>query len=74
MKALTISLVSIFLSSLAPSLAQDGEDDNIFYSNRYDSLDINLLFSSSQLVNSYVDCLLDKKPCPTGGKNLKRKK
>jgi hypothetical protein len=76
MKALTISLVSIVLTSLAPSLtlAQGGEDVKSLYSKRYDSLDINLIFRSSRLLNNYVDCLLDKKPCPPEGKDLKRKR
>lgn len=45
-----------------------------FYSSRYDSLDVNTIFRSSRLLNNYVDCLLDKKPCPPEGKDLKSKK
>lgn len=42
-----------------------------YYSKRYDSLDVNLIFGSSRLLNNYVACLLDKKPCPPEGKDLK---
>ncbi|KAG5683691.1 hypothetical protein PVAND_012957 [Polypedilum vanderplanki] len=64
---LIISLVPAF------SLAQGAsEDDKNFYSRRYDSIDVDLIFRSSRLLNNYVDCLLDKKPCPPEGKDLKR--
>jgi hypothetical protein len=64
--------------SLVPTLtfAQSNaalEDDKNFYSRRYDSIDVDLIFRSSRLLNNYVDCLLDKKPCPPEGKDLKRK-
>lgn len=41
-----------------------------YYSKRYDSLDVNLIFRT-RLLNNYVACLLDKKPCPPEGKDLK---
>lgn len=58
------------LSSFTSSLAQTSE--NNYYSRRYDNLDVNLIFRSARLLNNYVDCLLDKKPCPPEGKDLKR--
>ncbi len=69
-----LSLIFVILVSLKPSLifAQGGEDTKNFYSRRYDSLDVDLIFRSSRLLNNYVDCLLDKKPCPPEGKDLKR--
>jgi hypothetical protein len=75
-KVFSLSMVSAFLLSLAPSLAlpQGGEDDKNYYSKRYDSLDVDTIFRSSRLLNNYVDCLLDRKPCPPEGKDLKRKK
>jgi Insect pheromone-binding family, A10/OS-D len=54
---------------LAVALAQSEEK----YSRRYDNIDVNTIFRSSRLLNNYVDCLLDKKPCPPEGKDLKRK-
>lgn len=65
--------ITIQLSTSIPLiLAQGGEDVKNYYSKRYDSIDVNLIFRSSRLLNNYVDCLLDKKPCPPEGKDLKR--
>ena len=73
----SLSLLLLLLS-LAPSLtvAQGNaeDDEKNFYSRRYDSIDVETIFRSSRLLNNYVDCLLDKKPCPPEGKELKRKK
>lgn len=64
-------LFVISLTKATLIFAQD--DDKGFYSKRYDSIDVDLIFKSSRLLNNYVDCLLDKKPCPPEGKDLKRK-
>lgn len=40
---------------------------------RYDNLDIDTILASNRLVTNYVDCLLNKKPCPPEGKDLKSK-
>lgn len=80
----TIASYSVFFVmvlaavSLAPSLTvaqgNNAEDDEKnFYSRRYDSVDVETIFRSARLLNNYVDCLLDKKPCPPEGKDLKRK-
>ena len=71
----TTSIFLIF-ALLALTLAQGNsaaEDEKNFYSRRYDSIDVDLIFRSSRLLNNYVDCLLDRKPCPPEGKDLKRK-
>lgn len=69
MKVLVSVLFSsaVLLSAVPSTSAQD-----FYYSRRYDSLDVNTIFRSSRLLNNYVDCLLDKKPCPPEGKDLKR--
>ena len=61
---------SIFCAVLFASTCAQGDESN-FYSRRYDSIDVNTIFRSSRLLNNYVDCLLDKKPCPPEGKDLK---
>lgn len=78
----SLSLVVVFVLSLAPptivveARAQGNgaaeDDEKNFYSRRYDSVDVETIFRSSRLLNNYVDCLLDKKPCPPEGKDLKR--
>lgn len=68
---LTALFVCSTLLLLPPSTsAQDAGD--FYYSRRYDNIDISNIFRS-RLLNHYVDCLLDKKPCPPEGKDLKRK-
>lgn len=69
MQVLLTILCAGFLMPLI--LAQN--DENNYYSKRYDNLDVNTIFRSSRLLNNYVDCLLDKKPCPPEGKDLKSK-
>lgn len=61
---------SLLSLTSAQSQAQAQADEK--YSRRYDNIDINNIFRS-RLLNHYVDCLLDKKPCPPEGKELKRK-
>ncbi|KAL7026907.1 hypothetical protein ACKWTF_005223 [Chironomus riparius] len=63
-------IVAISLIQSAVIFAQD--DEKNVYSKRYDNLDVETIFRSSRLLNNYVDCLLDKKPCPPEGKELKR--
>lgn len=58
------------LNSTPFTSAQDAGD--FYYSRRYDNIDINNIFRS-RLLNHYVDCLLDRKPCPPEGKDLKSK-
>lgn len=45
----------------------------VFLIFRYDNLNIDTILSSPRLVTNYVDCLMNKKPCPPEGKDLKRK-
>jgi Insect pheromone-binding family, A10/OS-D len=66
------AVLFLFTTSFTASKAQ-GDEKN-YYSRRYDSIDVNTIFRSSRLLNNYVDCLLDKKPCPPEGKDLKSKK
>lgn len=68
---LFFSLSFVFALTFAQGNSVD--DDKNLYSTRYDTLDIDTIFRSSRLLNNYVDCLLDKKPCPPEGKELKRK-
>lgn len=65
-----------FLSTLAAicinTVKLQEETGRTLYSARYDNLDIDTILSSNRLVTNYVDCLLNKKPCPPEGKDLKR--
>ncbi|XP_054277284.1 ejaculatory bulb-specific protein 3-like [Macrosteles quadrilineatus] len=42
------------------------------YTNKYDNLDLDKILSSKRLVNNYVQCLTDRKPCSPEGQELKR--
>ena len=64
----------LFLCTISFTLIAAQGDEQFYYSRRYDSIDVNTIFRSSRLLNNYVDCLLDKKPCPPEGKDLKSKK
>lgn len=67
--AVLISLISLLeVSNVRAQLQADGR----YYSSRYDNLDVETLFQSSRLLSNYIDCLLDKRPCPPEGKELKR--
>ena len=68
---LAVLLVCSTLLILPPPTSTQDPGD-FYYSRRYDNIDINNIFRS-RLLNHYVDCLLDKKPCPPEGKDLKRK-
>lgn len=67
-----MKVVLIVLLALLPYFTSAQELGDFYYSRRYDNIDINNIFRS-RLLNHYVDCLLDKKPCPPEGKDLKRK-
>jgi hypothetical protein len=41
------------------------------YTTKYDNIDVDQILRSKRLVNSYVQCLLDKKPCTPEGAELK---
>uniref|UniRef100_A0A1B6CIJ2 Uncharacterized protein n=1 Tax=Clastoptera arizonana TaxID=38151 RepID=A0A1B6CIJ2_9HEMI len=40
--------------------------------NKFDSIDVDRVLASRRLVTNYVGCLLEKKPCPPEGAELKR--
>nr|ABU56011.1 chemosensory protein [Lipaphis erysimi] len=42
------------------------------YTTKYDNIDIDQVLASKRLVNSYVQCLLDKKPCTPEGAELRK--
>lgn len=42
------------------------------YTTRYDRIDVDRILSSKRLVRNYVDCILDRKPCPPDGAELKK--
>lgn len=65
-----VLLSVLFVGSSLFSLTSAQADEK--YSRRYDNIDINNIFRS-RLLNHYVDCLLDKKPCAPEGKELKRR-
>lgn len=41
------------------------------YTTKYDNIDIDQVLASKRLVNTYVQCLLDKKPCTPEGAELR---
>lgn len=43
------------------------------YTTKYDYIDMKEIISNKRILDSYVDCLLDKGPCNAEGKELKSK-
>lgn len=41
------------------------------YTNKFDNIDIDQVLASKRLVNNYVQCLMDKKPCSAEGAELR---
>ncbi|XP_070506420.1 poly(A) polymerase-like [Chironomus tepperi] len=66
------SLIIFAISVIQAAVIQAQDDERNVYSKRYDNIDVETIFRSSRLLNNYVDCLLDRKPCPPEGKELKR--
>jgi len=73
MVKLTTTVAAIFCIRFVNAKPQDNqlEAGSNLYSARY-NLDIDTILNSPRLVTNYVECLLNKKPCPPEGKDLKR--
>ncbi|XP_046398468.1 ejaculatory bulb-specific protein 3-like [Ischnura elegans] len=42
------------------------------YTTRYERINVDRVLSSKRLVRNYVECMLDRKPCPPDGAELKK--
>nr|AWT23272.1 CSP3 [Hycleus cichorii] len=42
------------------------------YTVKYDNVDLDEILNTERLLKNYIDCLLDDKPCPPDGAELKR--
>jgi hypothetical protein len=65
-----ICIISLILTVV--KFVKSQENGGGFYSRRYDNLNIDTILASPRLVTNYVECLLNRKPCPPEGKDLKR--
>lgn len=70
-KLVHLQCIAMILCKLMLLAASQGSG-KAFYSTRYDIINIDTIMTSPRLLNNYVDCLLDKKPCPPEGNDLKR--
>lgn len=50
---------------------QQPQKDDSAYTTKYDNIDVDQVLASKRLVNNYVQCLLDKKPCSPEGSELR---
>lgn len=48
-------------------------DDTTMYTTKYDKVDVDAIINSERLLNNYVGCLMDEKPCTPDGAELKSK-
>ncbi|XP_014226078.1 ejaculatory bulb-specific protein 3-like [Trichogramma pretiosum] len=71
MKAL-VSYVAVFglLLLLLLTTTSSGAEETK-YTTKYDDLDIDSIIKNERLLNSYVGCLLDRKPCTPDATELK---
>nr|ANG08520.1 chemosensory protein 6 [Trichogramma dendrolimi] len=69
MKAL-LSYVAVFGLLLLLLLTTSGAEESK-YTTKYDDLDIDSIIKNERLLNSYVGCLLDRKPCTPDATELK---
>nr|CAG25443.1 OS-D-like protein, OS-D2 [Nasonovia ribisnigri]CAI64040.1 putative OS-D-like protein [Nasonovia ribisnigri] len=71
-----IALVCVVLAVLAVFAVGAPQKDAVAvsgpYTTKYDHIDIDQVLASKRLVNSYVQCLLDKKPCTPEGAELRK--
>ncbi|KAK0085332.1 hypothetical protein PV325_005373 [Microctonus aethiopoides] len=42
------------------------------YTTKYDKVDVDAIINSERLLNNYVGCLMDEKPCTPDGAELKK--
>lgn len=66
MKFFIVSLFTIV--GIVAALAYPAEDK---YTTKYDGVDLKQILQSDRLTENYVMCLLDEKPCPADGAELK---
>lgn len=63
------TVFAVYQTAGAPQ--KDETANGSTYTNKYDNIDVDQVLASKRLVNSYVQCLLDKKPCTPEGAELR---
>lgn len=71
LKFLHSQFILIFIVMIFTSFVASQGKIKTFYSSRYEIINTETLFKSPRLLHNYVECLLDVKPCPPEGKDLK---
>lgn len=64
MKTVILFLFGLFIITVA---------EKEMYSTKYDNINIDEILKSDRLVNNYVGCLMEEKPCTADGSELKSK-
>ncbi|XP_044598970.1 ejaculatory bulb-specific protein 3-like [Cotesia glomerata] len=72
MKIFIIFIVSATIASLCSFVSAEALNKSSMYSTKYDNIDINAVIKNDRLVNNYVACMLDEKPCTPDGEELKK--
>ncbi|XP_065214011.1 ejaculatory bulb-specific protein 3-like [Planococcus citri] len=69
----SFSVLAIVLCAfVCYTCAQGGQQGQTSYTTRYDNINLDEILSSKRLVNNYVQCLVNGKPCSPEGLELRR--
>jgi len=74
--AVVCVVLAVFAADLTAGAPQKDKDaapaTGGSYTNKYDNIDVDQVLASKRLVATYVQCLLDKKPCTPEGAELRK--
>ncbi|VVC26972.1 Insect odorant-binding protein A10/Ejaculatory bulb-specific protein 3 [Cinara cedri] len=72
--ALLFAVVAVLVALMdrTATAAPQKETASTEYTNKFDNIDIDQVLASKRLVNNYVQCLMDKKPCSAEGSELRK--
>lgn len=66
-----LMLAAVTVASVSSFVSAEVVNNKGMYSTKYDNIDINAIIKNDRLLNNYVGCLMDEKPCTPDGAELK---
>ncbi|XP_057338191.1 allergen Tha p 1-like [Microplitis mediator] len=67
-----LMLAAVTVASVCSFVSAEVVNNKGMYSTKYDNIDINSVIKNERLLNNYVGCLMDEKPCTPDGAELKK--
>nr|ABM55580.1 OS-D-like protein [Maconellicoccus hirsutus] len=68
----SFSILTIVLSVFVCYISAEDKTSQTQYTTRYDNINLEEILSSKRLVNNYVQCLVNGKPCSPEGLELRK--